>query len=202
MPFLLERFSKFRHERPGIMVLLCLAFMPVAAFVGVISEEAPLDEQRSRYELLQLEAVESSNLIWQEGLAWLKGEGEPFNGWEKQVVTIEDYAEEVQVSLFIPYRNGQREGHGEGYYSDQEHFSDTFYGSVGHAETTFYQSGRLRSRSSDHRLIDGISWYFYDGPSRKVQKKFKGVWEEGVLVSETWWNLEGVETSSDQILIP
>lgn len=102
MPSLLERFSKFRHERPGIMVLLCLAFMPVAAFVGVISEEAPLDEQRSRYELLQLEAVESSNLIWQEGLAWLKGEGEPFNGWEKQVVTIEDYAEEVQVSLSFP----------------------------------------------------------------------------------------------------
>ena len=31
------------------------------------------------------------------------------------------------------------------------------------------------------------------------QKKFEGVWEDGVLVTEKWWNREGVETSSDQL---
>lgn len=202
MPSLLKRLRSLPSERPGLVILLCIAWMLVAAFVANLVEETPFDEKRSRYELRDLEAVGPSLLSWKEDRAYLNKEVEPFSGWEKQVVTLEDFAEEIEVSLFIPYRNGQREGHGEGYYSDQRHFSDTFYGSEGHSETTFYRSGQIRSRSSDHRLLEGTSWYYYDSPSPNGQKKFRGVWEGGVLVSETWWNSEGVETSSDKTLIP
>ena len=195
MPDLFQKATRFYHERPGLICLLCVAAIPILAFLRVVLEETPLDEKRTWRDQRALEAVESSLLNWRDGIAYLESETEPFSGWEKENLTIEGYAGDIPVRLYIPYRDGKREGHGNGLYDDKRPFSDTWYGSVGHRETTFYHSGILRSNSSDHRLINGTSTYFYENG----QKKFEGVWEDGVRVSEKWWNREGVETSSDQL---
>ncbi len=188
----------FLRERPG---LNCLFWGAVLAFVYIlrsITQDDPPDERLDWRSLRDLEAVDSSLLDRRDGLAYVDGDSEPFTGWERQYFTIERYAGEIPIRLFIPYRNGKREGHGEGFYPNDRQFSETSYGSAGHHEITLYESGQLRSRSTDHRLINGTSLYFYDKPSPNRQKKFEGVWEDGVLVSEKWWNREGVETSSDK----
>ncbi len=199
MPVLFQKARRFASERPGLTCLFWGTVLLIISVLGAFLKETPLDEKRSGRERRALHAVESSLLNWRDGVAYLEGEAEPFNGWEKENLTIEGYAGEIPVRLFIPYRNGKREGHGEGFYGDKRHFSDTWYGSVGHRETTFYHSGQLRSHSSDHRLINGTSRYFHDKPSPNGQKKFEGVWEDGVLVSEKWWNREGLETSSNKV---
>ena len=199
MPGLFQKARRFASGRPGLTCLFWGTVLLIISVLGAFLKETPLDEKRSGRERRALHAVESSLLNWRDGVAYLEGEAEPFNGWEKENLTIEGYAGEIPVRLFIPYRNGKREGHGEGFYGDKRHFSDTWYGSVGHRETTFYHSGQLRSHSSDHRLINGTSRYFHDKPSPNGQKKFEGVWEDGVLVSEKWWNREGLETSSNKI---
>ena len=199
MPGLFQKARRFASGRPGLTCLFWGTVLLIISVLGAFLKETPLDEKRSGRERRALHAVESSLLNWRDGVAYLEGETEPFGGWEKENLTIEGYAGEIPVRLFIPYRNGKREGHGEGFYGDKRHFSDTWYGSVGHRETTFYHSGQLRSHSSDHRLINGTSRYFHDKPSPNGQKKFEGVWEDGVLVSEKWWNREGLETSSNKI---
>ena len=49
MPSLLKRLRSLPSERPGLVILLCIAWMLVAAFVANLVEETPFDEKRSRY---------------------------------------------------------------------------------------------------------------------------------------------------------
>ena len=60
MPDLFQKATRFYHERPGLICLLCVAAIPILAFLRVVLEETPLDEKRTWRDQRALEAVESS----------------------------------------------------------------------------------------------------------------------------------------------
>ena len=60
MPDLFQKATRFYHERPGLICLLCVAAITILAFLRVVLEETPLDEKRTWRDQRALEAVESS----------------------------------------------------------------------------------------------------------------------------------------------
>mgnify|MGYP003322588756 CR=1 FL=1 len=76
------------------------------------------------------------------------------------------------------------------YYQPNE--SEPFSGWAKTMSDSEYGKGLLQFK-------DGRGSGLYTTWYENGQKKFEGVWEDGVLVSEKWWNREGVETSSNKI---